>query len=311
MVLNSAEHPKKWLYEWPTAGLGVSIKYKKRLAHKKSKHQSIEIFDTEAFKKLLVIDQCFMISERFGYIYSEAIAHTGVFSHPSQKAKDIWLIGGGDGGILRELLKHEENEIRSIQMVDIDRTVIELCYENFDDLRLEFEDINTLTLKDKRAKITIEEGSGWIKSQLNKKEKADIVVVDCNDPVGVSSAVFTENFYKDVYESLNPSGMLITQSESPMLHLRTIDDIRDYLLNTGFTSVHTFSFPMPIYPSGVWSATIAYKDEPVLQFREEDAKAFFNQAPQSTRYYTPEVHKASFVMPAYFQRNMIKSNKKV
>lgn len=301
MILNERQHPKKWLYEWESnTGLGVSIKYKKRLDQKKTEYQSIEVFETEHFKNLLVIDQCVMISECFGYIYSEAIAHTITFLHPNPKV--VWLIGGGDCGVLGELLKHKSLE--KITMIELDKQVIFISHKYLKALRLEFEgELEKLKPKDLRASIIIDEGSEWMKEQAEIGNKADIIIVDCNDPTAEPSAkVFTKEFYKNCHHCLNENGLLIGQSESPLIHLRTIDEMRSRIKSCGFNEVRTFSFPIPIYPSGTWSATIASKGE-MPSFRENDAK----NKDFETRYYNSEIHKASFAMPEFFKNHMKQS----
>ena len=261
-------------------GSAFSLKLKGKLDEVQTEFQHIEIFDTETFGKLMVIDGCYMVTGRDNFLYHEMMSHPALFTHPAPKK--VLIIGGGDSGTLREVLKHPEVE-RAWQ-VDIDEQVTRMAEKYFPELVESNSDI--------RARLLFEDGVKWI--QDAEAGSLDIIIVDSTDPVGPAEGLFTEAFYKDCFRALGADGILVQQSESPLYHLELIQAMHKAMKAAGFNDTKTLNFPQPSYPSGWWSASMAGKS-PLNGFRDNDArnKSF------KTQYYNADIHKASLVLPEF------------
>ncbi len=267
--------------------LALSLRHSgERLYFHKSQFQKIEIFQTEAFGKILVLDGKIVCAEEDEYVYHEMIAHVPVFSHPNPK--NILVIGGGDGGTIRELLKHEC--VQSIDLVEIDEFVIKASTEYLPNI--------SKSLNDKRVKIKVEDGVNFVKSC--KSELYDIAIIDSDDPEGPSEGLFTERFYKDIYRILKPEGIMITQSESPRYNQHIFKSVFQ-CYNKIFRPDHVFCYLMylPSFPSGMWSFSFSSKGDlnPFDFLKEEKIRNFCSK--NKLLYYSYDVHKASFVLPKF------------
>lgn len=267
------------------AGSAFSLKIKDKLHEEQTPFQRIEIYDTETFGKLMVIDGCIMLSSRDNFLYHEMMTHPAMFTHPDPKR--VLIIGGGDCGTLREVLKH--HDVERVWQVDIDETVTRLSEKYFPELCESNGDI--------RARILFEDGIKWIKDA--EEASIDIIIVDSTDPVGPAVGLFTENFYKECHRVLHTDGILVQQSESPLYHLDLLQKMHKDMRNAGFRESKTLFYPQAVYPSGWWSATMANKETTGLDgFREDDVrnKAF------KTHFYNADVHKASLAQPEFFKK---------
>lgn len=274
----------QWFSEvQPASGTAFSLKIKRKLHEEQSKFQFLEIYETEAFGNLMVIDGCTMVSTRDNFFYHEMMSHPALFSHPNPKR--VWIIGGGDCGTLREVLKHPG--VEQVIQIDIDERVTRLAEIYFPEL-CESND-------DPRADLKFIDGIKWVKDA--EPNSVDIIIVDSTDPVGPAEGLFCADFYKDCYKALGESGIVIQQSESALLHMKILKEMREEMRAGGFNHMQTLFFPQCIYPSGWWSATMASKTE-LANFREQDAinKGF------ETVYYNSEIHKASLAMPEFFKK---------
>ncbi|MEQ1530160.1 MAG: polyamine aminopropyltransferase [Methylococcales bacterium] len=269
--------------ELPGAETAFSVKIKRKLHEEQSAFQHLEIFETEGFGNLMVIDGCTMVSTRDNFFYHEMISHPGLFTHPNPKR--VWIIGGGDCGTLREVLKHPGVE-QAVQ-IDIDERVTRLAEIYFPEL--------CESNNDPRADLKFIDGIKWVKDAA--PNSVDIIIVDSTDPVGPAEGLFSAAFYRDCFNCLSENGMVIQQSESALLHLKLIGEMRDAMSSAGLSHLQTLFFPQCIYPSGWWSATIASKSS-LAAFREQDAanKAF------ATEYYNVDIHKAALAQPEFFKK---------
>lgn len=269
----------------PGAESAFSLKIKQKLHAEQSAFQYLEIYETEGFGNLMVIDGCTMVSTRDNFFYHEMMSHTALFTHPEPKT--VWIIGGGDCGTLREVLKH--SSVASAVQIDIDERVTRLAEIYFPEL--------CTSNNDPRAELKFIDGIKWVKEAA--PNSVDIIIVDSTDPVGPAEGLFSEQFYRDCFNCLTPNGMVIQQSESALFHLKLIGEMRDAMSNAGLSHLQTLFFPQCLYPSGWWSATIASK-APLAAFREEVAanKAF------ETVYYNADIHKASLAQPEFFKQAM-------
>jgi len=258
------------------------LRITERLAEVQTPYQRIEIFDTTDFGKLMVIDGFVMLSSRDNFIYHEMMSHPVLFTHA--QPKDVLIVGGGDCGTLREVLRHAS--VKSAVQVEIDEQVTRLAEEYFPEL--------CESNHDARASLVFDDAILWVKNA--EPESLDIIIVDSTDPIGPAEGLFSEVFYRDCLKALRPGGLVVQQSESPLLHMNILRDMHAAMRGAGYADVKTLQFPQPVYPSGWWSATLARKDGEIGEYREDAAvtKSF------STKYYSAEIHRAAFAMPPFF-----------
>lgn len=274
----------QWFSE-PVAsdGSAFSLKIKRKLHEEQSAFQFLEIYETEGFGNLMVIDGCTMVSTRDNFLYHEMMSHPVLFTHPNPKK--VWIIGGGDCGTLREVLKHPGVE-QAVQ-IDIDERVTRLAEIYFPEL--------CESNSDPRADLKFIDGIQWVKDAA--PNSVDIIIVDSTDPVGPAEGLFCADFYKDCFNCLTEDGIVIQQSESPLLHMHILKAMREEMQIGGFNHMQTVFFPQCLYPSGWWSATMASKSA-LTGFREQDAA----QKGFDTVYYNSDIHKASQAMPEFFKK---------
>jgi spermidine synthase len=279
-------NPTEWFTEQvPAAGTAFSLKIKKKLHEEQSDFQFLEMYETETFGNLMVIDGCTMVSTRDNFFYHEMMSHPALYTHPNPKT--VWIIGGGDCGTLREVLKHPTVE-HAVQ-IDIDERVTRLAEVYFPEL--------CESNGDPRADLKFIDGIKWVKDAA--PNSVDIIIVDSTDPVGPAEGLFSAAFYRDCAACLTENGMVIQQSESALLHLKLIGEMRDAMSSAGFGHLQTLFFPQCLYPSGWWSATIASKSD-LSNFREQDSA----NKPFETIYYNVDIHKASLAQPEFFKKAM-------
>ena len=215
----------------------------KVLVQKKSDFQEIIILETKRYGNALMLDGCWMTSDKEEKYYHECLVHPALSS--LKNAERILIIGGGDGGTARECLKYEG--IQNIDLVEIDKEIIKISQKYLTK-------IGQKIWGDKRLKINIEDGLKWVKKIDN--EYYDVILVDCSDPSEFTSGLFSSEFYKDCKRILKPIGIFGTQSESPEsfknIHLKIIQSIKKVFSN--YSTMYSF---VPIYPSGIWSWTFA------------------------------------------------------
>jgi len=277
-------NPSEWFTEQHAdAGSAFSLKIRKKLHEEQSEFQHLEIYETETFGNLMIIDGCTMVSTRDNFFYHEMMSHPALFTHPDPKR--VWIIGGGDCGTLREVLKHPSVE-QAVQ-IDIDERVTRLAEIYFPEL--------CESNNDPRADLKFIDGIKWVKDAA--PNSVDLIIVDSTDPVGPALGLFSEEFYRDCFACLTENGMVVQQSESALYHLKLIGEMRDAMSNAGLTHLQTLFFPQCLYPSGWWSATIAGKGD-LSKFREADSanKSF------DTTYYNVDIHKAALAQPEFVKK---------
>ena len=277
--------------EWFTevcaeSGSAFSFKIKEKLADVQTDFQKIEIFETEKWGRLMAIDGFIMLTDRDNFLYHEMMTHPVLFTHPDPKR--VLVVGGGDCGTLREVLQHPG--VKSCEQVEIDEQVTRLSEQYFPDL--------CTANDDPRAAFHFVDGIQWVKDA--EAGHYDVIIVDSTDPIGPAEGLFTEQFYRDCHRALGVDGLLVQQSESPLIHQRLLKEMHTAMANAGFAGVNTLGFPQPVYTSGWWSCTLAGKEQDLSPFREQDAA----QRPFETRYYNPEIHCAAFAMPSFLHQHL-------
>jgi spermidine synthase len=206
-----------------------------------------------------------------------------LYTHPDPKR--VWIIGGGDCGTLKEVLKHPAVE-QAVQ-IDIDERVTRLAEIYFPEL--------CESNQDPRADLKFIDGIQWVKDAA--PDSVDIIIVDSTDPIGPAEGLFSEAFYRDCFACLSEQGIVIQQSESALYHMKLIGEMRNAMSAAGFANLQTLFFPQCLYPSGWWSATMAGKSN-LATFREQESasKSF------DTVYYNIDIHKAALAQPEFFKK---------
>lgn len=267
-------------------GCAFSLRITAKLHEEQSPYQHIEIYATQAFGNLMVIDGSIMLTARDNFLYHEMLSHPALFSHPAPRR--VCIIGGGDCGTLREVLKHPE--VKQVVQIDIDERVTRLAEQFFPEL--------TEANGDDRARLLFDDGIAWMAMAV--PETLDLIIVDSTDPVGPAVGLFSQGFFQTCHSALAPGGIVVQQSESPLLHAGLLRDMHAAMRGAGFADVKTLFFPQPVYPSGWWSATLARKGEAIAGFRTDDVE----QRPFATRYYNADIHRAAFAQPEFFRRDL-------
>jgi spermidine synthase len=271
-----AQDNGSWFTETCTeAGTAMSWAIEEHLAHAETAYQVIDVYRTTHWGHLMAIDGFVMLTSRDNFLYHEMLAHPALFSHPNPE--NVVIIGGGDCGTLHEVLAHRE--VRSVLQCEIDEEVTRLAERYFPELCARNDD--------PRATLTFDDGLALIRDA--EPESLDVIIVDSTDPIGPAEGLFGPDFVADCHAALRDGGILVQQSESPLIHPRLLDGIRQNMERAGFETIRTLGFPQPCYPSGWWSATQARKHgllAPPDPERVADSGV-------ETRYYNAEVHRGA------------------
>jgi spermidine synthase len=267
-----------WFSEYQTKALKLSTKIKNVLYTGHSEYQEIQILDTVEFGRALILDNTYQTTEKDEFIYHELISHPALFTHPNPKK--VLVIGGGDGGTVREVVKHKS--VEKVDFVELDEKVVEVCKKYMPTLSSEIdnEKVNTIF-------------TDGIKYVAETEERYDVIIVDCPDPVGPAKGLFEKEFYKNVYKCLNDDGVMVQQTESPLFNKDLIKDIQTYLKDAGFNIIKPLVYAIPTYPSGFWSFTLASKKYNPLEVPSEKIKEKLKD--METKYYDEDVHKGVFL----------------
>ncbi len=266
-------------------GTGLTFKVK-RAVSTKTPFQEILLLETEDFGKMLVLDGAVQTTEKDEFIYHEMIVHPALFTL-NRKPQRVLVIGGGDGGTVREVLKHEPE---LVEMVEIDREVVEFAKKELPLIASE--------LENPKVKLIFDDGREFIK---NKTDTYDAILVDCSDPIGPSKVLYEESFYRDCLKALKEKGIFVTQSESPFaqrkVHRKVVKE-----LSKVFKTVRPYLAFIPTYPSGMWSFTFASNTLDPLSIEPEAlGKAYADLVKRhgKLKYYNTEVHYAAFAIPNF------------
>ncbi len=254
-------------------------KVKSVLHSEQSKYQKIEVIDTYSFGKLLTLDGKTMVSNADEFIYHEVTSHVPYMVHP--KVENVLVIGGGDGGVVREYTKHPD--IKRIDLVEIDEKVIEVSKKYFPEC--------TQGLSDKRVRVLAQDGIEFIKKHKNEY---DIIVVDSTDPVDFAAGLFTDEFYKHVNAALREDGIMINQTESIFCDQYGIKDIYQNL-RRAFPIVKSYYAPMLIYPCVYWTFGFSSKKYRPTQIAAHKI-AHMRELERSLKWYNLDWHQGAFAL---------------
>lgn len=271
----------KWFSETLHSTVRQALRVKKVLYSGKSLFQKMLVLDTESFGRALILDGVVQTTEKDEFIYHEMMAHVPLFSHPNPKR--VLIIGGGDGGILREVLKHPVEEA---YLVEIDEQVITLCKKYL-------KTICRNAFTDPRTRVVVEDGAKFIVSQ---RQPFDVVIIDSTDPIGPAKVLFSKKFYQDVKQLLCPSGILVRQTGSTFLQAN--EWIQNYRqVKSFFDQAHPFVVAIPTYIGGFFSLLFASSGIDPGALDRVGLAARFGELGLATRYYNPEIHESSFQLP--------------
>jgi len=270
---------------WP--GQRISLQVKEVLHAENTGFQDLLIFDSETYGRVLVLDGAIQVSERDEFSYQEMVVHVPLFAHPNPKS--VFIVGGGDGGALREVARHPC--IERIVMCDIDGRVIELSKKYFS--------TSTATAyDDPRLELAVMDAAEFIKAHPGE---FDVLIVDSSDPVGPAESLYTSEFYTNMRAGLREGGIICTQGECQWLHLdfirRELDDAKTLFGNSAYCYTTT-----PTYPSGQIGFIVATLN-PTLNVKVPN-RPVSAELQASFQYYSPEIHAASFVLPEFSRRKL-------
>lgn len=282
-------HPQEWVTD-SNGKVALSIKIAgDRLFHEQSPFQTVEVFDTPGNGKMLTIDRMVMCTEKDEAAYHEMLVHVPMFT--KRDVKDVLVIGAGDGGTIRELVRHPQ--VEKITMVEIDEAVVRASKQFFPTI--------SSALEHPKLNLLIDDGIKFVAEAA--AESYDLVIIDSSDPVGPSEGLFSKSFYQDVQRILRPTGAVAIQSESPAFYPGPFQDLNRCLKEVfGADFVQCYLVFITMYPTGLWSLTYCSKQgpHPVRDFDRAAAQEFAAQ--ETLHYYNPDLHQAAFCLPNYVKR---------
>lgn len=271
-----------WYTENHSESVRFSIKVDKQIYSGKSDFQRIDVFETQEFGRFFTLDGLVMITEKDEFIYHDMIVHVPMATNP--KIEKVLVIGAGDGGTVRELTRY--NTIKQIDMVEIDKKVVDVCLEYFP--------VTSSKLKDERVNLYFEDGIKFVKG---KKNYYDLIIVDSTDPIGPGEGLFTREFYKDCYDALNEEGILVNQHESPYYEMYANSMKRAHKrIKESFPICRVYQVHIPTYSSGHWLFGFASKKYDPIKDLNADA---WNSLGLKTKYYNTDLHVGCFALPNY------------
>jgi spermidine synthase len=278
----------RWVEETLHRGFRIRLKADRVLFDNETEHQHLIIIETPEFGRVMMLDGVIQLASKDEFVYHEMMAHVPLFAHG--RAKKALIIGGGDGGVLREALRHPELE--SVTLCEIDRRVIDLC-------RAHFPEVSAGAYDDPRTRIVIADGTKFV---AETDERFDVIMVDSTDPIGPGVVLFTRKFYADCRKALAKGGLLTTQNGLPFLQAAELKQSVGYfreLFNDAFAYLAT----TPTYVGGPMSFGWASDDGELRQHKRRKIERRHAKAGAfPTRYWRPDVHVAAFALPAYVRQ---------
>lgn len=266
-----------WFTEKQTESFGITAKVKQTLHTEQTDFQKLDMIETEEWGTMLVLDGMVMTTDKDEFVYHEMVAHVPLFTHPDPK--HVLVVGGGDGGVIREVLKHPG--VEKAVLVEIDGKVIEYSKKFLPQIAGE--------LDNPRVEVKVDDGF----MHIAKSENAyDVIMVDSTEPVGPAAKLFEKGFYEGISKALKEDGVFVAQTDNPWFKadlIRTVfKDVKEI-----FPITRLYTANIPTYPSGLWTFTIGSKKHDPLQVSDD---RFHDM---DTKYYTKELHHAAFALPKF------------
>ncbi len=270
-------------HEITPEGFGIAIEKDKNLFSAKSAFQTVDVFHSRAFGNVLTLDGLMMVTERDEFFYHEMIVHIPMLTHLNPQ--NILVIGGGDGGTVRELLKHEC--VSHIDLVEIDGLVIDASKKFFPSVSGE--------LNNPKVSVLVEDAIDFIK---NKENIYDVVLIDSTDPIGPGVGLFNENFYNNVKCALKKGGIVVPQTEGPFAQSENMRKTYK-LLRKVFKNVAPYAGPMPTYPGGYWSWGFCSDDVQIPSDYTKIDEKRAEKIEKTCKIYNRKLHSAVFCVPNF------------
>jgi spermidine synthase len=278
---------ENWVEETLHRGFRVRLTADTVLFDSQTEHQRLIIFENADFGRVMMLDNIVQLTTKDEFVYHEMMSHVPLFAHG--KAKKVLIIGGGDGGVLREVLRHPE--VKSATLCEIDRGVIDLC-------RVHFPEVSAGAYDDLRTNIVIADGTKFV---AETDERFDVIMVDSTDPVGPGAVLCTREFYAGCCRCLAPGGLLVTQNGLPFLQGPELQESVGYFREL-FRDASCYLANTPSYFGGPMSYGWATDNPKLRQRKLRKIERRYNKAGSfPTRYWRPDVHVAAFALPNYVQ----------
>lgn len=279
-----------WFREVFGKGTGLSLRINKVLHHETSPFQDIHIMETQDYGRMMTLDGCVMFTDRDEFVYHEMISHVPLCTHPNPKT--VLVIGGGDGGAVREILKHPS--VTHVDLVEIDEAVVRLSEEYFPDI--------ACAIRDPRVSLRVEDGIAF----AGKNRGAyDVILIDSTDYVGMAEGLSHVSFFNHIKGSLKKGGILVMQSEDAWFFETEQARLYTNLLKVFGKQVRTYMAGIPTYVSGTWTFAMVSPYDPLTKFDSERAKEIGRQ----TQYYNEDLHKGCFALPNFIRQKTLDIDK--
>lgn len=268
-----------WFTENQTPNLAMKTRVAETLFMGRSDYQEVAVVESQQFGRMLVLDGVFQTSLFDEFVYHEMMVHVPLLTHPDPRR--VLVIGGGDGGTVREVVKHPG--VEKVEMVEIDGMVVDVCKQFLPEIS------EALLQNHPKLELTIGDGIQYLKSAVGQY---DVIIVDCSDPIGPGEGLFTHAFYRDVHKALKADGLFVQQTESPWLHQdlirRLTRDVRSL-----FPLVRMYTAHIPLYPSGMHCFTMGSKQHDPRLLAEPRTWDF------ATRYFNKDIFRSAFALPNF------------
>mgnify|MGYP000170943698 CR=1 FL=1 len=277
---------RRWLKEEIVPSVGPAYRIDKVHFEDMSEHQHLTVFENEQYGRVLALNGIIQVTTADEFIYHEMMTHVPLFAHG--EVQRVLVIGGGDGGIIREVLRHPS--VEQVTMVEIEREVVEFSEKWLPD-------ISSGAFKSDRLDLVIEDGARFVK---DTEDTFDVIIIDSTDPVGPGAVLFTEEFYRDCYACLNPGGIMVTQCGVPFLQPEELRNAYDRQ-QSHFEHVAFYVLATPCYYGGFMTLGFATDNVAALQCPPELIARRVEGAGLDFNYYAPDVHQAAFALPVYIR----------
>lgn len=269
-----------WLTEDDRNNLKVSYRIKEIIFSQQSDIQHVMILDTYDFGRTLVLDGVVQTTSLDGHIYNEMMAHIPLQIHP--QAKKVLIIGGGDCGVAREVVKYPH--VEQVDMVEIDQLVVDVCREHLPAVSGQ--------LNDPRVNFIFADGTKFVQ---DKEQVYDVVIVDSSDPVGPAEELIELDFYRHIHRILKDDGVMVCQSQSPVFQVDLVADISSKVRSL-FPIQEVYTAVVPTYPGGMWSFTLGSK-----QYKRQQS---LRETPPETRYFNEGIYRSCFELPTSLKESL-------
>ncbi|MBM7570499.1 polyamine aminopropyltransferase [Aquibacillus albus] len=266
-----------WFTEKQTKDFGITAKTKQTLHTEKTAFQQLDMIETEEWGNMLVLDGMVMTTQKDEFVYHEMVAHVPLFTHPNPK--HVLVVGGGDGGVIREVLKHKS--VEKATLVEIDGKVIEYSKQYLPEIAGD--------LDNPRVEVKVDDGFMHI---ANSEKDYDVIMVDSTEPVGPAVNLFSKGFYAGISKALKDDGIFVAQTDNPWFKADLIRQVYHDVKEI-FPVTRLYTANIPTYPSGLWTFTMGSKIHDPLKVKEERFTDI------ETKYYTKELHHAAFALPKF------------